>query len=460
MFGKKSKRIRELEDQLALGESRYSQLKQEFEQIQQSYLEIRSFLDSHGGQEAWDEQAVLQSLRQQCLLEQDKMKTLLDEAQRRVTQAEEEHCETLKRLAKEEEVLQEKLHPMRIQVKLEEAGFTEYPHPAKDSIELGLELRDLRKNVQMSVRNYSAVSALDEIQVPTTKTQRNKVARDTAKLALTAFNSQVDTIVGNATIRNYESSLTKIMKVVDTVERLGASSGVKISPDYINQRIRELDLAIRFHEAKALEKELERERRAELREQARAEKELQAERERLEKERQHYLNVINTVRESGSSEEVAKLEAHLQEIENNLSDVEHRNANIRAGYVYVISNLGAFGPNMIKIGMTRRLDPMDRVRELGDASVPFGFDVHALFFSDDAVRVEAELHRRFAEKRVNQINLRREFFYATPAEVRDELVQITGNLLEFNEEAEAEQYRMSIAQIEASNSLATKGDAS
>ena len=93
--------------------------------------------------------------------------------------------------------------------------------------------------------------------------------------------------------------------------------------------------------------------------------------------------------------------------------------------------------------MTRRLEPMERVRELGDASVPFGFDVHALFFSDDAVGVEAELHRRFARERVNRVNLRREKFYATPAEVKSGLVQIAGNLLEFNEEADAEQYHAS-----------------
>lgn len=100
---------------------------------------------------------------------------------------------------------------------------------------------------------------------------------------------------------------------------------------------------------------------------------------------------------------------------------------------------------MVKIGMTRRLEPMDRVRELGDASVPFSFDVHALFFSEDAVGVEAELHRRFAEQRVNKVNLRREFFYVTPQQVREQLLQISGNLLEFTEEPEAEQFRLSKA---------------
>lgn len=99
---------------------------------------------------------------------------------------------------------------------------------------------------------------------------------------------------------------------------------------------------------------------------------------------------------------------------------------------------------MVKIGMTRRLDPMDRVRELGDASVPFGFDVHALFFTEDALDVERQLHGAFAQQRVNRVNLRREFFYAAPADVHTALDSIAGDVLEFNEEAEAKQYYASL----------------
>ena len=348
------------------------------------------------------------------------------------------------RLQREEAGLQERLHPMRVQVKLDEAGFTDYDNPAKDSVGLGAELRDLRKDVQMAVRNYSAISSAEEITVPTTKAGRNKLSRDTAKLALTAFNSQVDTIIEGATARNYEAALGKIHRIADTIERLGASSSIRISPDYIEMRTRELLLAVQHLQAKQTERELERERKAELREQARAERELEAEHERLEKEKQHYLNVLKVVQDTGDQEETARLKEELVAIEKGINDVEERTANIRAGYVYVISNIGAFGDRMVKIGMTRRLDPMDRVRELGDASVPFGFDVHALFFSDDAVTLEADLHRRFASRRVNRINTRREFFYATPAEVRDALSQIAGNLLEFTDEPEAEQYRLSL----------------
>ena len=133
----------------------------------------------------------------------------------------------------------------------------------------------------------------------------------------------------------------------------------------------------------------------------------------------------------------------LDEIDRSIEEVDYRAANVRAGYVYVISNIGAFGDRVVKIGMTRRLDPLDRVRELGDASVPFGFDVHALFFSEDAVGIEAELHRRLADRRVNRVNRRREFFYATPAEVKQHLLELTGSLLEYEEVPEALEYRQS-----------------
>jgi hypothetical protein len=180
-----------------------------------------------------------------------------------------------------------------------------------------------------------------------------------------------------------------------------------------------------------------------LRQERKAEEELTAERTRLDKEREHYLNALQALNESGDTAAIAELNERLQQIDEAIEQNDYRIANIRAGYVYVISNRGAFGPNIVKIGLTRRLEPMDRVRELSDASVPFPFDVHAMFFADDAVTVEADLHRAFAERRVNVINQRREFFFATPADVRAVLLEQVGNLLEFAEEPEATQYLQS-----------------
>jgi Meiotically up-regulated gene 113 len=117
---------------------------------------------------------------------------------------------------------------------------------------------------------------------------------------------------------------------------------------------------------------------------------------------------------------------------------------VRVGHVYVISNVGAFGPSMVKVGMTRRLNPQDRVRELSDASVPFMFDTHALVFSEDAVGLEQQIHRALESRRVNRVNLRREFFHATPAEVRAILGQLKGAELSFTEEPEALEWHQSI----------------
>ena len=451
IFG--GKQIAELQRRLAIGEQQYQEARGEIARLSEELVRLsgeltaaqagqanlQAFVDAHGGKAAWEaDQAAdharqaLQQVRTQCAEQEQGIRA------------------DLERLIKEEAALQEKLHPMRVQVKLEEAGFTEYDHPAKDSVELAAALRDLRKDVQMAVRSYSAVESLDDFEPPHTKSGRNKLAKDSARLALMAFNSQVDSIIEAASARNYEASLAKIFKAAEVVERQCTVTGVRIKPNYVELRAREMQLAVDHLKAKQLEKELEKERKAELREQAKAERELQAERERLEKERQHYLNVLKTVEEIGDEAETARLKQQIIEIEKGINDVEKREANIRAGYVYVISNIGSFGERMVKIGMTRRLDPMDRVRELGDASVPFNFDVHALFFSDDAVSVETELHHRFADKRVNRINARREFFYATPAEVREALKDVAGNLLEFTEEPEAEQYRLSLEEARAS----------
>ena len=118
-------------------------------------------------------------------------------------------------------------------------------------------------------------------------------------------------------------------------------------------------------------------------------------------------------------EKEAQLESHIKDIEKAIADIDYRQANMKAGYVYVISNIGSFGPNVYKIGMTRRLDPQDRVDELGDASVPFNFDVHAMIFSDDAPALEAALHRAFEDRKINMVNTRREFFNVTLDEIKE-----------------------------------------
>lgn len=335
-------------------------------------------------------------------------------------------------------------------IKMLDVGWTDYDSPAASSVALKEQLDEVRATIKKMIRTGAAVDASENFVFNNSKTKGRKFVRDMAKMMLRAYNAEAENCVLTVKAGNGNVARNRLERARDQIVKLGALIDLQITSHYHQLRIKELELTLQYQNAKKAEKEAEREKRARLREQARAEKELRDERERLEKERQHYLNVLKAVEEAGDSTEAEKLRQQLAEIEEGINDVVKRQANSRAGYVYVISNIGSFGERMVKIGMTRRLDPMDRVRELGDASVPFKFDVHALFFSDDAVSVETELHHRFADKRVNRINTRREFFYATPAEVREALKDIAGNLLEFTEEPEAEQYRLSLEEARAS----------
>jgi hypothetical protein len=266
---------------------------------------------------------------------------------------------------------------------------------------------------------------------------------DLSKLMLRAYNAEADNCVRSLRAGNITTAKRRLESAVAAIAKLGVIMEMHINPEYHHLRVEELELTADFQMKVQEERGRAREEREQLREQRRVEQELAAERERLEKERAHYLGALETLRAKGDAAAADQLAERLREIEGAIAQNDYRAANIRAGYVYVISNVGAFGPNVVKIGLTRRLEPRDRVRELGSASVPFPYDVHALFFSEDAVSLEAELHRAFANRRVNVVNERREFFFAAPAEVREVLLRKVGGLLEFTEGPEASEYLQS-----------------
>lgn len=265
-----------------------------------------------------------------------------------------------------------------------------------------------------------------------------------SKLMLRAYNAEADNCVRSLRAGNVVSAKKRLEASIAAIAKLGAMMEMRVNPEYHALRVKELELTADYLMRVQVEREEAREERERLREERRAEQELAAERVRLDKEREHYLNALRALEGSDDTQGIEELTQRLEDIDQAIERNDFRAANIRAGYVYVISNRGALGRHVVKIGMTRRLEPMDRIRELGDASVPFPFDVHAMFFSEDAVTVESELHRAFAERRVNLVNLRREFFFATPAEVREVLLEKVGSLLEFTEEPESTQYLQSL----------------
>ena len=332
---------------------------------------------------------------------------------------------------------------LRDYAELQEDGFYNYENPAENSVDLSVKLAENKAKQKSMVKNKTAVHTTTGFTFNNSAAKGRTFLNDMSRMALSLYNTEAENCVKNVKAGNLDTSIKRLDRCHERIERFGKFIDLHITWEYRRLRIEELKLTSQYMQAIQAEKEAERERKAELREQAKAQKELEAEMARLRKEQEHYQNVLEKMREQGNQAEAAKLEAHLAEIDRSINDVDYRSANIRAGYVYVISDVGAFGERMVKIGMTRRLDPMDRVRELSDASVPFKFDVHALFFSKDAVSLETMLHHEFENRRVNKVNARKEFYYCTPQEVLDKLKEKNVAVVEYRVEPDAEEYRIS-----------------
>lgn len=351
------------------------------------------------------------------------------------------------RLESQKAALRQEIESLRREIvilkdtkEFQDIGYFDFDHPAESSTALAGELEQVRLQIKQALRNKTATSAAANLTFEGSSTKGRKLINDLTKLMLRAYNAEAENAIKTTRAGNLVSAQTRLVRAAQQIATNGALINLNITQHYHDLRIKEIELAHRHLSALKREKELERERRAALREQRKAEEELKREQERLEKEKTHYETTLKTLRANGDDQGVARMLEKLRDVEQAIQDVDYRAANIRAGYVYVISNVGSFGPNVVKIGMTRRLDPMDRVRELGDASVPFRFDVHALFFADDAVAVEAMLHREFAQQRINQINLRREYFDITPQAVLEKLREQQVEVLEFTIEPEAEEF--------------------
>jgi hypothetical protein len=339
---------------------------------------------------------------------------------------------------------------------LQEVGLYEYRHPLTDAVAYQGELRRLQDMIKvMALKDGGAVLAATDWTVNGSRAQGRAMVREYSKLVLRAYNAEADNLVRGLKPYKLNSAIERLSRVAVTISRLGKTMNIRISDRYHALRVKELELTADYLEKKAEEQERERAERDRLKEERRVQQELARERARLEKEHEHYTNVIKRLIEQGNHDAVAQRSETLAQIEQAIQDVDYRVANVRAGYVYVISNIGAFGEQMVKVGLTRRIDPTERVRELGDASVPFRYDTHALFFSDDAVGLEARLHARLADRRVNWVNKRREFFYATPAEAKHHLIELAGELLEYTDEPEALEYRQSVNHAKA---LSTDAD--
>lgn len=313
-------------------------------------------------------------------------------------------------------------------------------------------IRDKQKQL---IKDGKAVQANENWTVNNSKSEGKKMVNDMKKLLLRSFNNECDYCVDNVKFNNMEANEKRIEKSFEALNKLGRIMKASIADTYKKYKFEELYLAFEYQQKKQDEKEEQKKIREELREQQKLDQEIRQAREKIAKEKKHFSNAIKELEtkllQTKSVDERKILEEKLNEVKLQYSELEkeekvidYREQNATAGYVYIISNIGAFGENVYKIGMTRRLEPMDRVDELGDASVPFSFDVHGLIFSENAPALEAKLHEHFYSNRINKLNPRKEFFRANINEIEKVVKENYDKVIDIIKEAPAEQYRESL----------------
>lgn len=316
-------------------------------------------------------------------------------------------------------------------------------------------LDEIREEQKSMIKNNTAAICNTAWKVQGSEKAGKKMIAENIKQALRNFNIECDLCIGKVKFSNYDNSKERIFKAFELQNKLNETNDIHIVDDYYRLKIKELNLAFEYQKKKQEEREELRRKREELREAEKVAREIEEKRKELEKEQEHYQNYLKKINEQieveQSEERKQFLLAKKEELDNNVNDVQlaledldYREANHRAGYVYIISNIGAFGENIYKIGMTRRLEPEDRIAELSGASVPFKFDIHAMIFSDDAPKLEAALHNHFADKKVNLVNGRKEFFNVSLEEIKDVVRKNHDKSVDFINIPDAEQYRESL----------------
>jgi hypothetical protein len=302
------------------------------------------------------------------------------------------------------------------------------------------------------IRNDSAASYPTNWTVNNNAAEGKRMIKKQVKIMLRAFNGECDAAVARVSWNNVTRMLERIQKSFEAINSLGVVVNTRISEDYLKLCLAELRLTHEYEMKKQEEKEKAREDRERMREEERAQKDFErAQREAAieQAKAEKALLVARDALEKASGEHLEAIQTEIQVLEKRMADAQSKQDRAvsmaqltKMGHVYIISNVGSFGENVFKIGMTRRLEPDDRIQELSGAAVPFGFDVHAMIFSEDAPSLESALHTKFANRRLNLVNSRKEYFRVTLDEIAG-FAQSEGLKVEFVKTPEAKQFRES-----------------
>lgn len=333
------------------------------------------------------------------------------------------------------------LVPLREERELGETAFYEKIFPFETTLEFDRAIAENKRN-QKDIMRDAVIG----------ESGNKKLDSLLRKISLRAFNSECDLYVASVTYKNVVTFENRIRNSFDSLNKLLADWNIQISSHLYELKIKELQMVYELQEKK--QQIIEDERRAKeiLRDEIKAEREIEKAKAENEKELEKFGKLLERavlLAEQAKGEELEKLNSQINLLKNQLEEAKEKEKKIsmaqqtKAGYVYVISNIGSFGDNVFKIGMTRRLEPQERIDELGDASVPFAFDVHALIWHENAPELERNLHVAFERHRVNKINLRKEFFKVSLDAIENEARKIKADIV-FRKDAEAKEYRQGL----------------
>ena len=346
--------------------------------------------------------------------------------------------------------LQQQLSTLNDEVNLQEHGLYQPKYDFGSSTEYKARIDEIRKKQKAMFREKTAITCPTEWTVSGSKTEGQRMINRQIRLMARAFNGECDSIIPKVKYNNLTSIENRIHSAYNAINKLGESQNCQITWDYLDLKIDELCLVHEYQEKLQFEKEEQRRVREQMREEQRAQRELEKVQQEAEKEEERYQKALDKARQevekaTGESQnrlhsEIQRLNELLLEAQTNKERARSRAQMTKSGHVYIISNIGSFGQNVYKIGMTRRLEPTERVRELGDASVPFTFDIHAMIYSDDAPSLENELHRLLEKRSVNRINSRKEFFNVSLEEI-EEIIHKQNVDVEFIRIPPAEEFR-------------------
>jgi len=354
----------------------------------------------------------------------------------------------LSRVQNDLQAAKEELHSVEDDVIIAHFHYSDYDNISSEECKNEISLLKIKESDLLKSENAVEIS----------NSSNTKKANNTLKKQiLRCFNSECDNVLMNITVKNIDTSRSKINKSYETLNKLFSTSGVSMTTELLSLKLEQLNLTYVQALKKEEEKEIQKAIKEQMLEEEKVRKEIERQKKEIEKDETQFKNELNRLTKylHDTSNDIEKqlyidkikeLEEKLTELSKKKEDVIQREENAKAGYVYIISNIGSFGDDIYKIGMTRRLEPMDRINELSSASVPFSFDVHAMIFSENAPELESKLHQHFKEQSVNKVNFRKEFFKVSLDEIERFVADNHNNAVHFTKIPPAKEYRQSIAQ--------------